>query len=651
MVKNLILVFSFLLVFQPVMAQSNQVTDSISSTTIIEYTINGNELFFTPLAPQLNQISGAPKAFYTYYWEFGDGNYSTEEKPKHVYRNKGVYDIKLWATNNYDTGKPPTTRPKKITIDTLTTTYKKVASMSENFTLKRNREPVPDEEIVVRMSYKNNKAGTTSGKLYMFYNEYKYKANNFDLTDTRTYHNEKSITDNSIAYTYNINNNQYLLASANSETIPLSIFFPDSTEKTNLPSTIADSKSYYKNFEMLEFGNMKPNEERTIFFSLKTTPEMLKDTSAIITIRGVYVPDDNFDNHKIKDMEMEIVTSHDPNKMSSNGTSLNFRAVRSKNVIYKIRFQNNGEGPAQTIRLEADIPEIFDKTTLQIIDMYPKCEICPEQEVTYSCLDTAFTNSQVIFTFKNIYLPGSNQKNVADRDSTKGFVKYSIKFSEDFKKVKTKSKTAIIFDKNEPIITNYSATHFNPGISIGAKMGINQFSSLKNSKSYFLGATISPYKSHKWYWQAELLNSFHSYSAETLVEEEIRGNAIGIDALHRTTTNTSFTNIDWEIPLLARYNINNYIGLGAGVQSTFSVSEKKEQNILVEEFENTTDFFLMNSIVTTAEDKSSFTNFRAGLLFEISTKFARVGPSVSARYIVDFKENFSHWQFYAIWSF
>jgi hypothetical protein len=36
--------------------------------------------------------------------------------------------------------------------------------------------------------------------------------------------------------------------------------------------------------------------------------------------------------------------------------------------------------------------------------------------------DTIIKQNQIIFTFKNIYLPGSNQKNVKEIDSTKGFV-------------------------------------------------------------------------------------------------------------------------------------------------------------------------------------------------------------------------------------
>lgn len=631
-------------------SQQSPVNDTLTRTATIKSTTNGNDIFFTPETPTLNQIAGAPKAFYTHYWEFGDGHYSTEEKPKHVYKNKGEYEVKLWVTNNYDTGKPPTTRPKKVVINSITTDYEDLATMDEDFTLKRNREPVPEEEIVAIMSYKNIKDYVTNGKIYLFYNEHKYKANNFDLLETRTHYNEKNVSTDGFAYTKNVDDAGTYLASLNDDIIKSSTVLQDSTEKTNLPLTISESKAYYKDWSLLEFDNMQPNEERNLFFSLKTTPEMVKDTSAIISIRGIYIPDDNYDNHKVKDMEMEIVTSHDPNKMSSNGTFMNYRLVRFKTLKYKIKFQNNGEGPARTIRLETDIPEMLDKSTLKVMDMYPKCDICPKRDVLYSCLDTTFTSTQAIFTFKNIYLPGSEQKNVKEYDSTKGFVKYSIKFAKDFHKKKTKSRTAIIFDKNDPIITNYATTRFLPGISIGAKVGYNSFNDLKNSESYFFGATLSPFKSYRWYWQVELLNNLHNYDTETNVIEEFIQEA-QLRFFQRTTTDVSFKNIDWDVPILIKYNINNYIGLGAGLQNTISLSEKLKQRVLIEQFEEDIPGSLppFSTEEINTSKTNSFTNLRTGLLLEVTAGFARIGPSLGARYIMNFEANFNYWQFYAIW--
>ncbi|KJD35331.1 hypothetical protein PW52_10895 [Tamlana sedimentorum] len=632
-------------------SQETLVTDSIRVATILP-TVNQNEVKFTPKTPQLNQIAGAPKAFYTHYWEFGDGQFSTEENPTHVYKEKGEYNVKLWATNNYDTGKPPTSRPKKVVINSTNITFDDVATMNNDFILKRNREPVPDEEMVAIVRYKNIKNYTTNGKIYLFYNENEFKADNFEILETRMYHNEKSSDANTFTYTGKMDSDVFDIASVSAINQIKHQQLQDTTVKTNLPLTLKESEFLYKNWRVIEFDNMKPEEERNIFVSLKTTPEMIKDTSAIISVRGVYVPDSNYDNHKVKDMEMEIVTSHDPNKMSSNGTLMNYRLVRFKNLKYKIKFQNNGEGPARTIRLETDIPEMLDKASIKILDMYPKCDICPKRDVIYSCLDTTYTDSQAIFTFKNIYLLGSEQKNVKEYDSTKGFVKYSIKFAKDFHKKKTKSRTSIIFDKNEPIITNYSTTRFTPGLSIGLKAGVNSFSNLNDSESYFFGVTLSPYKSYRWYWQVELQNNFHEYQQDTQVQEEFVDDPQGFRFRQRTTTNTTFNNIDWDVPVLIRYNINNYLGLGAGLHNTISVSEKQNQDILIEQYEGSEpDAPVFNTIEDSQETTNSFTNLRSGLLFEATAGFARIGPSLGARYIMNFDSDFSYWQFYAIWKF
>lgn len=634
-------------------SQENIAKDTTQRIATIEHKFEGNQVKFTPNAPELNQIAGAPKAFYTNYWEFGDGSYSKENNPTKTYKKPGEYEVRLWATNNYDTGKTPTSRPKKIKVTNVDESYNEEASMTTNFDLQRNREPVPEEEFVIIVKYKNTKDYVTNGKVFLFYNEKQFKADNFEISESRMYHNENEISTEDLVFTSKLDTDNYY-ASAENKILKLQLKLQDSTEKQNLPLTLEESKAKYNNSTAFTFKNMKPNEERNVFYTIKTTPEMIKDTSAIVSVRGIYVPDENYDNHNVKDMEMEIVTSHDPNKMSTSAFLMNYRLVRFKKPKFKIKFQNNGEGPARTIRLETDIPEIFDKSTIEVLDMYPKVKICPKYDVEYSCLDTTYTQKQAIFTFKNIYLPGSEQKNVKEYDSTKGFVKYRIKFGKNFHKIKTKSRTAIIFDKNEPIITNYSTTRFMPGISIGAKAGYNYFFDLDNSKSYFVGATLSPYKSYRFYWQVELLNSLHEFDGSTQISEQFTDNgATGELLFRRTTTSTSYNNIDWEVPVLLRYNVNNYIGLGAGLQGMISVSQKESTTTTIEDYENinTVPGALISSETISTENKASFTNFRSGFLVEATAGFARIGPSIGARYIFNFKDNYNYMQFYAIWKF
>ncbi len=652
-IKN-ILMFSCLLV---VIISSAQVkNDTLQRTATIGIDVNGNLISVRPETPPLQQIAGAPTAFYTYYWEFDDGSYSMEKEPKHTYKNKGEYDVKLWATNHYDTGKPPTTRPKKVAVNNITEDFNDETSMNTDLDLRINRDPIPDEEMVVVMSYKNTKSYVTGGKLFLYFNEKQFRADNFELSDTRTYHGERKIQDGFALNTILNTGDDTYYASAKNELIKIRTKAIDTVERNNLPLTLEESKAYYKNSEQFEFDSMEPNEERNIFFTLKTTPEMLKDTSAIITVRSIYVPDNNSGNHKVKDLEMEIVTSHDPNKMSSNASLLNYRFVRFKTFKFKIKFQNNGEGPARTIRLETDIPEMFDKQTIEVVDQYPACPICPEnQVVAYSCLDTTFTEKQAIFTYKNIYLPGSQQKNVKEYDSTKGFVKYRIKLKKDFHKKKTKSRTAIIFDKNEPIITNYATTRFMPGISLGAKAGYSITPGLDKSKEYFAGVTISPFKSYRGYLQAELFASFGSYEeSKNFTEQTVVGDFINSYDISENSEIKTFTG--YLVPVSYRYNLNNYLAIGGGAQLRLNVSQKTttesagEYSLIIPSEGTTIRDETQDTFVKTESDCDCYT-MNTGVFVGFNVGAARIGPSVGARYIYYFGEENQQIQFYGIWKF
>ncbi|MFV8325709.1 PKD domain-containing protein [Flavobacterium sp. ZS1P14] len=646
------LLFTLLLLTSFSFYSQTKVKDTVTRRAYITYNQKGKLVSFKPETPPLIPIAGAPKPTYSYLWEMGDGHYSKEAEPKHVYKTKGTYNARLTVTNNYDNGKTPATRPKKVAVTEISDDlYKDIASIEDQngFSIQKNCDPIPEQEMVVILSYQNLQNYVSSGKLYLFYNEKQFKNNNFELVDFRTYAGEREIKENTIASLIDLDDSNAYLAS--NETLAPAKKYRTTTAEEDLDATLLEANKAYNNVSILEFDDTNPSETHNVFYTFKTTPEMIKDTSATVTMRGIFVPNRSFKNHKIKNLEMEIVTSHDPNKMGSNGSFMNYRLVRFKRVNFKTRFQNNGEGPARMIRLETDVPEMFDKKTFQIEDMYPKCPICPKNEIpTTSCLDTIIRQNQIFFTFKNIYLPGSNQKNVKEIDSTKGFVKYSMKFNKDFHKIKTKSRTAIIFDKNEPIITNYATTRFLPGISVGAKAGYNLYPHLENSKSYFVGATISPFKSYRYYGQAEFLNSAHTYDDKVTVSDAIN-QSTGNVQLQRTTTTAENKNINWEVPVLFRYNLNNYFGIGAGIQFNMNVSESKKQTQKIETFEGTSDRYLLKTEYFTNTISNSFTDVKTGFVLDFTGGFARIGPSLGARYIMNFKENFNYFQLYGIWKF
>jgi PKD repeat protein len=650
-----------LLFFSHFLNAQTVVQDTITRTATIVYNIKGNQVSFNPETPDLNQIAGAPKAFYTYYWEFGDGDYSFQKEPKHDYKDKGDYNVQLSVTNNYDDGKPPTTRPTSVAINTdnpdvLTNENHNLLTVYSGFRLQANRDPIPGEEMQLVVSYGNEKEYATSGKLYLFFNEKKYKAKNFDLVDVRLHNNEQEVSDEIIADNYSYISKTEIIQSTGISTFVNEKWIALDTLKQNLPLTLEDAKAYYQDVKIFDFEEMQAKEERNMFFTFKTTPEMLKDTSAVISIRSIYVPERGNDAHKVLTKEMEIVTSHDPNKMAVYDTRLNYRLVRFKKLKYKVRFQNDGEGPARLIKLNVDIPKMLDKSTLEVLDMYPKCPICPEEEVNYSCLDTIISKDQISFQFKNIYLPGTSQKGVHDKDSTKGYVKYALKFGKDFHKVKSKSKTAIIFDKNEPIITNTSTSRFKPGISIGVKAGYNSFPDLTDSKSYFIGATISPYKSYKKYLQAEVMMGTHEFS--DFIDYKQNGIVELLDGtrgfeFEENNIKTTKMNID-VVPISFRYNLNGVIGLGIGPQLSLDISNKTD-------FETRLEYYTINTAKEPGEliqgassakitsESNPFSDIKYGVFGDITIGASRIGPSLGARYIYNFNEPNAQLHFYAIW--
>jgi hypothetical protein len=661
--------FSFLsILFSIISFSQTQVKDTTTRKATILFDKKGNQVHYNAEVPTLNQILGAPKANYSFFWEMGDGSYSKDPAPKKTYKKKGDYKVNLSVTNNYDNGKPPKTRPQTVAINEIyDLKFDEIAALPDTISLKifNNREPVPNDEIVVVVSYKNELNYLANGKLYLFYNDKEFKNKNFELLETRTHFGEKEVTQTGMA---SVENNDSYRNLVSIETYPSFINGFNLVDE-NLEMTLAESNALYTDSKVFEFYNMEPSETRNMFFTFKTTPEMLKDTSAIVKMRSVFVPDRNYKNHKKKTLQMEIVTSHDPNKMSSNATLMNYRTVRLKTIIFKTRFQNNGEGPARMIRLETDTPDMFDKKTLQIVDSYPKCPICPKgQEATYSCLDTLIKQKKIHFTFKNIYIPGSAQKNVKEVDSTKGFVKYTMRFAKDFHKQITQSQTAIIFDKNEPVITNIAKTRFKPGISIGARVGYNLFSDQEEFKSYFAGVTISPYKSYRWYWQSELQYSYFQTGTITqpvVQNEEIfnpainfgNGNIADIGYSKTTSTNRTVRNSVNIVPVSLRYNVNNYIGLGFGPELSFTMKETTQTESNKKYFANNPVDGSIKEVINLEKNSNrssateNFKKTQTTFFADVTFGFARIGPSVGARYYKSFEKDSDYWQFYAIWKF
>lgn len=634
----------------------------------INYTFNGDSVKFTSELRPLRPIAGAPEPFYTYFWEFGDGAFSFQKEPQYIYKNRGIYHPRLFATNNYDDGKPPPRRPGTINIKQNANPTKLANATNffkpdENLALKTNNMPKPDEEMVLILGYKKDlMLGSLQGKgkIVLFYNDKEFAKDNFLIDTVRLHHGEKKTENTSflqMASHYRPTQKYY---AQNGPSNNLIVF--DLKSKSEL---IKERVTKYCNMDAWTYDNLAQAEERFMFFSMKTTPEMLADTNAVVTISAMMIPDNPTADVNVYDLELQIVASHDPNKLMLRNRSMNYRFVgKNRRLNYKVRFQNTGKGPAKMVNVGVKIPENLDKSSIKILGTSPKVALRDSNYLTGSVMDTLTNKDSVNFVFRNIYLKGMQQDGVNDADSTKGFVEYSIKFVKKPKKKPFESGAAIIFDKNEPIYTNQSRGKFKPGISPGVITGYGMLGSKKTlnnygDKSYSLGFSISPFSPYRKYLQAEIYLGYYNYSNELkgVVKDFKKDTTINKNSYIITSrefyTQSNHLNVDL-VPLQLRYNINSFIGVGAGGIFSLTINQqtKNYQRSFLEQRNNPTgetNNFTDQILLT--KQKKNFSEVATAGFVDVQVGLVRKGPALGFRYIHSFAVKDERLFTYLSWKF
>lgn len=624
----------------------------------------------------LRQIAGAPNAFYTYFWELGDGNFSFNEAPQHTYSDSGEYMVRLFATNNYDDGKAPPTRPRKIKVKVGGT----LASGSDHdgffkkgqqLLLKVNRMPKPDEDMVCILGYKNPDDKPFSGSLVLFYNDKKFRKKNFGLSDLIKYHGEQTSSMVSLFARCN-KGNEVPIYALNEVTVhgPNPIKSTMTVFNTTAVNLLQQKQNIFDNQNALHFDGLQAGEKRYVFAILHTTPEMIKDTNATVTLSAMMIPDDPQQPIQETNLELQIVASHDPNRMMLGNKNLNYRFMgKHKKQKYKVRFQNTGKGPAHTIDIGIKLPPVVEPGSLTVKDMYPECISCADTNPGQSCLDTLISKDSIHFIFKNIYLPGMRQKDVEDKDSTKGFVSYQLQFKEKPKKLPFWSQAGIIFDNNAPVYTNKMHTRFSPGISPAVitayQMGFNDPEN--QNSSFILGGALSPYSPYRTYFQIEAYLEINGKSTTSqfsdlekprdtlLVFSDAAGQREAIYKITKSGKITKRNLLSLDIvPLEVRNNLNDWLSIGAGLWLKGNLYEKTTtipQLFLIpgspnSSFSDTTLLFNKRESINPTKH---FSHINPGGFIDINIGKVRVGPAVGIRLYHFFSPNKTGLVMYAIW--
>lgn len=598
-------------------------------------------LRFTPQFPPVQQIAGAPAAFYSCFWEFGDGNFSFEENPLHSYPEPGTYTAILDLTNNYDDGKKPRKKKRPVPGGGKGAMAGVFERDRQVIALKTNCQPRSGDPLTCIVSYRNNSALTTGGRIHLFFNEKKYPAAHFRYDTARTYFGETA-------------ENAYTLpgpapapvaidwaALTGMRSTGVSTLLSAEPRGADATDMLEKARRVYREEQVWRFAELRPGELRNLFVDLSGTANMLKDTSAFIHLEGIFEPFDPLIAPERFELEIEIVSSHDPNAIFVSDNRVNYRFLKRQKLDYKVRFQNNGEGPAHTVQLDIEIPEGLDLARMRPVEWYPQCPICPTPPGTGSCLDTASTRNGLVFTFRNIYLPGSRQNGLTDRDSTKGFVKYRIEPEPHMPKRTFRSRAKIVFDKNPPIYTNYSKTRFKHGLSPGLKAGYGFSTDAFKAGYFFIGASVSPYKSWKIYPQLEVLTGLKGRA--NLVDITFSDSIVVPDVDLKVVTRRDSTIggsrgfVSFEIPVLLRKNVSRAFGVGLGASARILLDNGEDtRHVTVTRYFSAPPgvFTPPPSILRDDHAVTSYsaTSARVALFGDVTVGSVRAGPNLGIRF-------------------
>lgn len=641
-----------------------QVSDTIPPD--IEPTIDSNQVKLNAVLRPLRQIAGAPAAFYTYFWEFGDGTYSFERNPIHHYKDTGNFDIRLFATNNYDDGKKPPTRLRRVKVEkkkTMLAMNNQPSFFSGNGSLeiRANQQPKPGEDLVLLMGYRNKPGApvqAVSGSIMLLYNEKQFSQNGFDIAHARTYHNESSIGFDSLVAMAPADPTSFLAGEADGT----GLFSVTGNEydalagKKELIQWIKTESAAFRQNKIWRVQDVRPGEEKFMFVTINTLPEMIKDTNAVVTLAGLFIPDDPSMEAERFNLELQIVASHDPNKLQLRNRRLNYRfTTRNRDNTYKVRFQNTGKGPAKRVAVTVTLPGMLNAATLKLVDMKPYCVPCATAYPNQSCVDTVVTKDSIQFIFKNIYLPGTQQDGVNDPDSTMGYVKYVLNFNKGMKKLPFVSRASIVFDKNEPIITNKSTGRFKKGLSPGIMVGYNMSLGAKLAgipqENYTLGFTLSEYSPYKPYLQWEL------YLQPSRRQQTFISRSAGRDTMY----NGVGYKVDYKdvyqkvqvlgieaVPIQVRYNLKSWIGTGAGLLVAGELNRKTSDYVEASLIPPNGQ----RAIMITGEQNiktTSFAEWRGAVFADIQLGMVRVGPALGVRFLHYINPGQQRVYFFATW--
>lgn len=402
---------SFIMISGPVISQ---VSTPVGTNVIncVQHSNGENHFEVLPLTPSQNG------AYFSHLWWGGDNSFSFLETPSYIHTRSGgnpnFPKVKMSAitTENYGSGGPPPLT-YTFTTDVGNTSPRRVLPHGTNIYMQTYRNAVINDTMYLIVSYGNPTSSVLNGMLR-----------------------------------FNVGNH----ASISNGTL------------SDHPHFLSNDERWVPNTNECTFRNLQVGEERSILIPvniLQNEKDVLEMRVDFFKGRNTEVADP-IEGEDFFMISANVAHSHDPNQMLGNSDARNQCDYRNGNIHYIVKFQNEGVGPTNYVRVECQLDDKVDLNSISgiefpddysahgsgsIIGGYQQ-----HQGAIYS-IDVA--NRKIVFEMHDLVLQGTGDANLTNLELSRDQVEFDIRVKGNYVfGPATIAQSRIFFDRNRPIETN-----------------------------------------------------------------------------------------------------------------------------------------------------------------------------------------------------
>ena len=395
----------------------SQITTPANSNTINQ-TGQGNgvnEYEVVPLTPSQNG------AYFSHLWWSGDNDFSFVEVPQHTHHdtkgNPGFPQVKMTAitTENYGTGGPP---PLTYTFTTNigNTSPRRVLPTGTDIYMQNYRNAVIGDVMYVIISYGNSTGRPING------------------------------------------------------TVKLDVGIHARVENSILndhPHFMSNGERWDQNRNECTFTDLGPGEERSILVPV----EILRNEEDQLDMRVDLLKGNSQEhmNQLGQDYFMihpSVAHSHDPNLMLQHSDAKNRCDYRNGRIHYTVKFQNEGTGPTNYVRVECQLDDKVDLNAISGL-VFPDFYTTNQSGTIVGSNDPGAgalyhidrVNRVITFEMHDLRLESINDPNLTNLELARDQIEFDILVKNNYVfGPATVAQSVIFFDKNDPIETNQVET-------------------------------------------------------------------------------------------------------------------------------------------------------------------------------------------------